>query len=42
MFIAEVTEFLKAIVGDKPISCGIEEACKSLEMILTVQNKLSK
>ncbi|HHW48459.1 MAG TPA: Gfo/Idh/MocA family oxidoreductase [Clostridiaceae bacterium] len=41
MFIAEDTEFLKAITEDKPISCGIEEACKSLKVILDVQNKPS-
>ncbi len=39
MFFAEDMEFLKAIVENKPIVCSIEEARKSLEVVLCVQNQ---
>ena len=39
MFKAEDMEFLKAIVENNPIACSIEEACKSLEVVLRVQNQ---
>lgn len=39
MFKAEDKEFLQAIVENKPIICGIEEARKSLEVVMSLQNR---
>lgn len=34
MFVAEDTEFLEAVANDLPIKCTLEEACKSLSVVL--------
>ena len=39
MFIAEDTEFLKAVASDLPIKCTLEEACKSLSVVLAASQK---
>ena len=41
MFIAEDREFLQAIAEDKPITCTIAEARKSLEVVVAAQGKKS-
>ncbi|KMW19128.1 Gfo/Idh/MocA family protein [Enterocloster citroniae] len=40
MFIDEDLEFLRAVAEDLPVSCTIEEACKSLEVVLSVTRPL--
>jgi predicted dehydrogenase len=42
MFIDEDREFLECIVNDKPISCNIEEGCKSLRVIEAAQNNITE
>ena len=38
MFRDEDLEFLQIVADDKPVICGISEACKSLEVVLAAQN----
>ena len=42
MFADEDREFLECIVNDKPISCNIEEGCKSLRVIEAAQNNITE
>lgn len=42
MFMDEDREFLECIVENKPVSCNIEEGCKSLRIIEAAQNDITE
>jgi hypothetical protein len=41
MFRDEDREFLESIAYDKPVTCNIQEACKSLRVIEAAQKNIS-
>jgi predicted dehydrogenase len=42
MFAAEDLEFLRAVAEDLPVKCTLEEACKSLSVVLNVTRRAGK